>query len=66
MLSLLTKVLGLGVNITFSLIVQQQVVDLHVKQHHVSSGQFLLSGLNHGDLLSKHARLTERHVSLHP
>lgn len=62
---ILTKVLGFGVDFSFSLVVQEQVVHLQVQDHHVGSSQILLSSLNHGNLLSKSASLTESHVTLH-
>ena len=47
------------------MIVEEEVVHLHVEHHHVGCSQLVLSGLYHLDLLAEHVHLTERHVSLH-
>ena len=61
----LTKVLRFGVDFSFSLVVQEEVVHLQVQDHQVGSSQILLSSLYHGDLLAENAGLTESHVTLH-
>jgi hypothetical protein len=59
MIMKLTEVLGIGVNVALSLVVQEQVVHLDVEHHQVGSSQLLLSSLYHGNLLAEHVCLAE-------